>query len=158
MHHYIYQVSLEPIPQACRLTTFYFEGRPDLFPIANSISDLTDCQRAISDFEEWLRKNKLGVLSGKQLVLDADARDRYFSGRYQSFQHAAKALSRITKEQFLQGSEAENLLSDVNSCFTDRYDDYFLMDWGHPIPADTFFRNALPGVPYYIGGVLDYQY
>ncbi|WP_148509873.1 hypothetical protein [Hungatella hathewayi] len=158
MHHYIYQVSLEPIPPSCFLTAYFFEGRPDLLPIANTISDIADCRQAKSSLGEWLTENRLGTLSQEQFTLTEDAKKRYFSGRYRFFRQAAKQLAEITEEQFLQAGEAENLLCDVNRRFNERYDVYFLGDDWLPISADTFFRSALSATPYYIGGVLDYQY
>lgn len=51
----------------------------------------------------------------------------------------------------------ENLLSDLVSSFSDHRSSYIMEADNPPIPFDRFIRIATPGMPYYIGTILEYH-
>lgn len=58
---------------------------------------------------------------------------------------------------FMHHDYVEKLLSDLGSSFSQNRDSYIMESDGPPVPFDRFIRTAAPGVPYYIGAVIEYH-
>lgn len=55
------------------------------------MEDAEDRSGVIVRFGAWLKENRLGELDGETFTIDAQAADRYFEGRFASFQQAVTA-------------------------------------------------------------------
>lgn len=93
-------------------------------------------------------------------MVNAQAADRHFEGRFIAFQQAISALQQLDERQFLhEHDQVQNLIDNLSRTFTDKYDAYMLVSSSiPPLPMDEFIRKAQLNMPYYIGTVLDFCY
>ena len=128
MYHYILQVYQELHKENDWVTKEVFINHPDLIPI------------------------------GDPLPLAPDSRRHYFEGRYLEFKKNLKALDTVTEPLYIHDHDyVENLLSGLVSSFSDCRSSYVMESDNPPVPFDKFIRTAVPGMPYYIGAVLEYH-
>lgn len=160
MHSYIFQVFETPCPQKEWASEEIFREHPDALPVANGTSLVKDRSIAIAGLGKWLADNRLGKLSGEMFIVNAQAVDRRFEGRFSAFQRAISALQQLNERQFLhEHDQVQNLIDNLSQAFTDKYDAYMLVGGRiPPLPMDEFIRKAQPNMPYYIGTVLDFCY
>ena len=160
MHRYIFQVFETPCPQEKWASEEIFWEHPDALPVANATSPVENRADAISSLGKWLDDHQLGELSGETFMVNAQAADRHFVDRFPVFQRAISALQQVGEKQFVHEHDyVQNLITDLNRAFTDKYDAYILLGSDvPPLPIDEFIRKAQPDIPYYIGTVLDFCY
>ena len=91
MNNYIYELLQAPIPVSEWTVSWEYHEHPDAFPIADIVEDTKDRSGVIVRFGAWLKENRLGELDGETFTIDAQAADRYFEGRFASFQQAVTA-------------------------------------------------------------------
>lgn len=156
MQHYFYQLSRRAIPIEVWTSPLHFFFHPELLPVELSVSP-TDRENAIRGLGAWMQNYQLGQLTGESFLLNPEARDNYFAGRFRPFRQAIAALETVTEDQFIRRHElVNNLVSDLQQSFSNCFSDYILLDSDRPITMDEFMRIALPETPYYIGTVLEY--
>jgi len=160
MHSYIFQVFESPCPQKKWASEEIFWEHPDALPVANGTSPVEDRTIAIASLGKWLADNRLGKLSGETFMVNTQAADRHFEGRFIAFQQAISALQQLDERQFLhEHDQVQNLIDNLSRTFTDKYDAYMLVSSSiPPLPMDEFIRKAQLNMPYYIGTVLDFCY
>ena len=158
MYHYILQVHQEPHKENGWIAKEVFINHPDLIPIADHVETVYDRDSAIRHFGQWFTEHYMGVFSGDSFTLAPDARRHYFEGRYLEFKKNLKALDTVTEPLYIHDNDyVENLLSDLVSSFSDCRSSYVMESDNPPVPFDKFIRTAVPGMPYYIGAVLEYH-
>lgn len=158
MYHYILQVYHEPHKEEDWATEDDFIDRPDLIPIADHVKTVYDRDSALRHFEQWFHVHHMGTFSSSSFLLAPDARSHYFEGRFPEFRKNLKALEAVSETQYINGHDyVEKLLSDLVSSFSKCRDIYVMESDDPPIPFDRFIRTAVPGVPYYIGAVMEYH-
>lgn len=91
MHNYIYELLQAPAPADEWAKVWEYHEHLGTFPIANIVEDAEDRSGVIVRFGAWLKENRLGELDGETFTIDAQAADRYFEGRFASFQQAVTA-------------------------------------------------------------------
>ena len=158
MYHYILQVYHEPHKEDDWATEDDFIDRPGLIPIADHVKAVCDRSSAIRHFEQWFHAHHMGTFSGGSFVLAPDGRSHYFKGRFPEFRRSLKTLEAISETQYINDHDyVEMLLSDLVSSFSQSRDSYIMEYDDPPVPLDHFIRTAVPGVPYYIGAVMEYH-
>lgn len=160
MHNYIYQISEKRPQKGEWVTSEYLWKYPDFLSVADSVDDVLERAHVIGRFGSWLAQNHLGTMSGDCFILAPEAAERYFAGRFAAFQQAMSALQALNENQFLhEHCLIQNLINDLGRIFTDKLNAYVLLDdIEEAVPMDEFMRSAKAGIPYYIGGVLDYHF
>ncbi len=159
MHLYIYQVFREPRPKADWSTETNFINNPELMPYADYVSGSVDRNTALHVLGERLERHGFGTLSGSAFTLAPDAAQRYLKNRFEVFRKALDALNKVTEAQFIHSYQhVEGLFSDLHSDFSNPYSDYVMVADELPVPFDQFIRMAEPGVPFYIGSIMDCHY
>lgn len=156
---YIYELLQAPAPPDEWTTEYDFNESPGAFPIAERVNAVQDRETVIARFGKWLEENRLGVLDGETFIIDAEAADRHFEGRFAAFQKAVSALQMLNETQFIHDYDwVATLIDNLSKAFTQKYGDYVLWnDDMTPTPLDEFLRKAKPGARYYIGAVLKYK-
>lgn len=160
MYNYIYELLQAPAPSDEWSTEWDLAERPDAFPIATRIGHVDNRDDVIAHFGAWLEEHRLGTCANGVLSLNAGAADRYFEGRFASFQKAVAALQQLNEMQFIhEHDHVQGLINDLCETFTQKYGDYVLLDNGQTlVPLEEFLRTARPGEFYYLGSVLNYKY
>ena len=160
MYHYIYELLQAPVPADEWTGDWEYHEHPDAFPIADIVEDAENRAGVISRFGTWLKENRLGELAGETFTVNAQAADRYFEGRFTTFQKAITGLQQLNEAQFIhEYDRVQGLIFDLTESFTQKYGDYVL--WGdglEPTSLKEFLRKAKPGVRYCIGAVLAYKH
>lgn len=158
MQHYFYQVSKRRISPETRISPLHFFFHPEFLPFLDLSVSPTDRENALRKLGWWLEDCRLGQLTGDSFILNPEARDNYFFGRYTPFRQAVVTLESVTEKQFIRQPElVSNLISDLQQSFSNYYSDYILLDSDRPVTMDEFVRTALPETPYYIGTILEYD-
>ncbi len=158
MYYPILQVYTEPHSKREWATEDDFINRSDLIPIASHVKAVYDRDSAIRQFGQWIIKHHMGNFSGESFTLAPDARKNYFGGRFQEFRKNLKALDAVTESLYINDYDyVDNLLSELTSSFCNCRSCYVMESDDPPIPFDRFIRTAVPGMPYYIGTVLEYH-
>ncbi len=156
---YIYELSQSPRPADEWTTEYDFNESPSAFPIAERVGMAEDRDAVIDQFGAWLEEHQLGLLKGEMFLVDRQAADCYFEGRFTAFQQAVTALQALNEAQFIhEHDQVQKLINQLGETFTQKYGDYVL--WGDdmtPTPFDEFLRKAQPGQRYYFGAVFYYQ-
>ena len=157
---YIYELLQAPVPPDEWTTEYDFNESSGAFPIAECVNAVQDRENVIARFGVWLEENRLGLLDGEMFIIDTEAADRHFEGRFAAFQKTVSALQILNETQFIHDHDwVAALIDNLGKAFTQKYGDYVLWsDDMTPTPLDEFLRKAQPGVRYYIGAVLKYQY
>lgn len=160
MKNYIYELLQAPAPADEWTTAWEYHEHPDSFPIADIVKDVKDRSGVIDRFGARLKKNRLGELAGETFTVDAQAADRYFEGRFTSFQQAITELQQLNETQFIHEHDlVQGLIFDLAETFTQRYGDYVLWNVDlEPTPLEEFLRKAKSGNRYCIGAVLAYKH
>lgn len=158
MYNYVYELLQAPVPADEWATEYDLNERPSAFPIASRIGAATDRDAVIARFGSWLEERRLGWLDGDIFVIDPQAAERYFEGRYAAFQEAVSDLQMLNETQFIHDHDwVQALIDKLGERFTSRHGDYVLWDDDAPIPLEEFLRKAQPGQRYYFGAVFYYQ-
>lgn len=156
---YIYELLQAPVPPDEWTTECDFNESSSAFPIADWVNTVEDRETVFARFGAWLEENQLGLLDGEAFIIDTDAADRHFEGRFAAFQKAVSALQVLNETQFIHDHEwVAALIDNLGNAFTQKYGDYVL--WGDdmtPTPLDEFLRKAQPGQRYYFGAVFRYK-
>lgn len=159
MRNYIYELLQDPVPAEEWTGAWEYHEHPDAFPIADIVEEAKNRSGVIARFGAWLKENRLGELTGETFTIDAQAADRYFEGRFTTFQQAVTALQQLNETRFIHDhDQVQNLIFNLTETFTQKYGDYVL--WGdglEPTPLEEFLRKAQPGRRYCIGAVLAYK-
>ena len=160
MQNYIYELFQAPVPADEWTAAREYHAHPDAFPIADTVEDAEDRSGVIDRFGAWLKENQLGELAGETFIVDAQAADRYFAGRFAAFQQAMTGLQQLNEAQFIhEHDKVHNLIDGLIETFTQKYGDYVLWNGDLvPTPMEEFLRKAQTGVRYRIGAVLTYKY
>lgn len=160
MRNYIYELFQVPTPSDEWTVAWEYHEHPDAFPIADTVEDAEDRSDVIDRFGAWLKEKRLGELDGETFIVDAQAADRYFEGRFAAFQKAISGLQQLNEAQFIhEHDRVQGLIFDLIETFTQKYGDYVLWnDDLEPTPLEEFLRKAEPGERYYIGAVLAYKH
>ncbi len=160
MYNYIYELLQAPTSADEWTSEWELSERPEAFPVASRIGTVEDRAAVIARFGAWLEKHRLGMLTCEAFVINAQAANRYFEGRFAAFQQAMIALQQLDEAQFIHDHDrVQGLIHDLAESFTQKYGDYVL--WGdslEPTPLEEFLRKAQPGEQYYIGAVLSYKH
>lgn len=156
---YIYELFQAPRPEDEWATEYDLSESPSAFPIASRIGMAENRDAAIARFGTWLEEHRLGLLAGEAFIMDTQAADRYFEGRFAVFQKAVSALQELNEVQFIHDHDwVQALIDTLGEAFTSKYGDYVL--WGcdmTPTPLEEFLRKAQPGGHYCFGAMLRYQ-
>ena len=156
---YIYELFQAPRPEEEWTTEYDFDESPSAFPIAERVVLAANRDAVIAHFGAWLEKRRLGLWMGEMFLVDWQAADRYFEGRFASFQKAVSALQELNEIQFIHDHDwVQALIDKLGEAFTSKYGDYVL--WGDdmtPTPLEEFLRKAQPGQRYYFGAVFYYH-
>ena len=156
---YIYELFQAPRPEEESTTEYDFDESPSAFPIAERVVLAANRDAVIAHFGAWLEKRRLGLWMGEMFLVDRQAADRYFEGRFASFQKAVSALQELNEIQFIHDHDwVQALIDKLGEAFTSKYGDYVL--WGDdmtPTPLEEFLRKAQPGQRYYFGAVFYYH-
>ena len=156
---YIYELFQAPRPEEEWTTEYDFDESPSAFPIAERVVLAANRAAVIAHFGAWLEKRRLGLWMGEMFLVDRQAADRYFEGRFASFQKAVSALQELNEIQFIHDHDwVQALIDKLGEAFTSKYGDYVL--WGDdmtPTPLEEFLRKAQPGQRYYFGAVFYYH-
>ena len=156
---YIYELFQAPRPEEEWTTEDDFDESPSAFPIAERVVLAANRDAVIAHFGAWLEKRRLGLWMGEMFLVDRQAADRYFEGRFASFQKAVSALQELNEIQFIHDHDwVQALIDKLGEAFTSKYGDYVL--WGDdmtPTPLEEFLRKAQPGQRYYFGAVFYYH-
>lgn len=160
MSNYIYELLEAPCPADEWASSYDFYEQPNAFPIAGRVGEAEDRKAVIARFGAWLEEKRLGILDGEAFIIDTEAADRHFEGRFAAFQKAISALQMLNETQFIHDHDwVAALIDNLGKAFTQKYGDYVLWnDDMTPTPLDEFLRKSQPGVRYYIGAVLKYKY
>lgn len=160
MHSYVFQITEAPLDKNAWVTGEYLYEHPDFLPIADAVDNFESRDDAIQDFGSWLERNKLGTMFGDSFVLAPEAAEVHFESRFTAFRQALKALQGVNEEQFHHEHDlVQSRIDSLRQIFTNERDSYVLLaDRVMAAPMDEFMRNAKTGVPYYIGGVLDFHF
>lgn len=160
MCNYIYELLQAPVLAEEWTKAWEYHEHPDAFPIADMVEEAKDRSGVIARFGAWLKESRLGKLDAEAFTIDAQAADRYFEGRFAAFQQAVMALQQLNETRFIHDhDQVQGLIFSLTETFAQKFCDYVL--WGdglEPMPLEEFLRKAQPGVRYYIGAVLVYQY
>lgn len=160
MYNYVYEVLQDPAPASEWATEFDLSERPDAFPVADHIGTVKDRKAVIARFGAWLMEHRLGLLDGEAFIIDTQAADRYFEGRFANFQRAVTMLQQLNETQFIHDHDwVQKLIDLLCDIFTQKYGDYVL--WGDdmtPIPLEEFLRKAQPNKLYHLGAVFSYKH
>ena len=156
---YIYELLQAPAPADEWTTEYDFNESPSAFPIADWVNAAEDRETVIARFGAWLEENRLGFLNGEMFIIDKEAADRHFEGRFTAFQQAMTALQTLNETQFVHDHDwVQALIDKLGEAFTSKYGDYVLLgDDMTPTPLDEFLRKAQPGQRYYFGAVFRYK-
>lgn len=159
MHNYIYQITEELLAPKKWASEYIFMDTPELLPIADSVVVAENRSDAIQKLGAWMEENQLGSMIGESFILVQGAADHHFAGRFEPFHKAAAKLCAMSEQQFIHEQvQAEELIYSIRRSFCDPFEMYVLLDENAPpITMDEFMRTAVPGIRYYIGGVLDYH-
>ena len=156
---YIYELFQATRPEEEWTTEYDFDESPSAFPIAERVVLAANRDAVIAHFGAWLEKRRLGLWMGEMFLVDRQAADRYFEGRFASFQKAVSALQELNEIQFIHDHDwVQALIDKLGEAFTSKYGDYVL--WGDdmtPTPLEEFLRKAQPGQRYYFGAVFYYH-
>ena len=160
MHSKIFQIQSKPIDKDDYIT----ESRYDyddwfLREIADYVADIDEddqlfCIKWLSNINgiEVYLKNRTLVVSSKE---------KYFDGKYKTFQEELDRLKNISFSDFVSDStELRCRMYALKDSYDDKYGFYVDDDgeWGGLITLDEFVRNAKENITYYIGGVVDYHF
>ena len=156
---YIYELFQAPRPEEEWTTEYDFDESPSAFPIAERVVLAANRDAVIAHFGAWLEKRRLGLWMGEMFLVDRQAADRYFEGRFASFQKAVSALQELNEIQFIHDHDwVQALIDKLGEAFTSKYGDYVLwVDDMTPTPLEEFLRKAQPGQRYYFGAVFYYH-
>lgn len=154
MHSRIFQIEKESIPKEDYITA---DCIPDWFTysIADYVSD--DCDR--EDDINWLIESDLEDIAsviGDKLIFTSNTRS-YFKSNYDTFIRAAKELSEVTIDNFIEGHTVSTPLYRLKKSFDDGYGFYVYRD-NNLWTLDEFMRTVKDGEIYYIGGTVDYHF
>ena len=156
---YIYELFQAPRPEEEWTREYDFDESPSAFPIVERVVRAANRHAVIAHFGAWLEKRRLGLWMGEMFLVDRQAADRYFEGRFASFQKAVSALQELNEIQFIHDHDwVQALIDKLGEAFTSKYGDYVL--WGDdmtPTPLEEFLRKAQPGQRYYFGAVFYYH-
>ena len=86
MHCYIYELLQAPVPEEKWMTEWDIGEHPDAFPIADWVNTAENRADGIAHLGAWLERNRLGRYTDGAFSVDAEAADRYFEGRFLTFQ------------------------------------------------------------------------
>ena len=156
---YIYELFQAPRPEEEWTTEYDFDESPGAFPVAERVGLAEDRAAVIARFGAWLEEHRLGLLVGEAFIIDTQAADRYFEGRFAAFQKAVSALQELNEVQFIHNHDwVQALIDKLGEAFTSKYGDYVLLgDDMTPTPFEEFLRKAQPSQRYYFGAVFYYQ-
>lgn len=159
MHYYIYQIFQSKVPEHDWAPAWALEACPQFMAVADTIEPAKDRSSAIAHLGTWLKENRLGIYSQESFVVDTEATERHFVGRFAAFQQAIAALQTLHKTQFLhEHDRVQNLISGLCTAFSEKHDAYVLLENTlPPIPMDEFIRKARPNTTYYIGAVFNFH-
>ena len=156
---YIYELLQAPAPPDEWTTEYDFNESPSAFPVADWINAVEERGTVIARFGSWLEENRLSLLDGEAFIIDTEAVDRHFEGRFTAFQKAVSALQVLNETQFIHDHDwVAALIDNLGAAFTQKYGDYVLLgDDMTPTPLDEFLRKAQSGQRYYFGAVFRYK-
>ena len=155
MHDNIIQVSRKPIAPQDYIATWMYE---DGF-IGRVAEYVATCDRKKSLNWIFCAGEEFGVSYDAQAgtLTIADKR-AYFREKYDRFMHIAEKVGQISFGNFCTSDAlTETYMSLLRDSFDNERGLYVDSDEFGLITFDNFMRCAEPGVPYYIGNVLDYH-
>jgi len=160
MHRTIYQIMSAPISKNEHICESDFFDHWFTKSIADYISEDVNQDALIASFRE--RLEKLGSCKfdeeNTSFTLYAGFHESYFKHKYEKFKKQVESFEKITFQEFCHdNSRIDSLLSNLQSAFSESFEDYVSSDEFEPITMDEFLRTAEIGTPYFIGGVLDYH-
>lgn len=155
---YIYELFEAPHPKSEWISEYDFNEHPSAFTGADWVESVKDRDSVIASFGAWLEKYQLGLLKDEMFLIDRQAAERHFEGRFAAFQQAVTALQLLTETQFIhEHDQVQGMIDQVGRAFTQQYGDYVLQEGEAPMPLEEFLRKAQPGQRYYFGAVLSYE-
>jgi len=129
--------------------------------IADYVSEDVNRDVLIASFREWLENFGSCKFDEESASFTFYARfhESYFKYKYERFKKQVELFEKITFQEFCHdNSQINSLLSNLQSAFSESFEDYVSSDEFEPITMDEFLRTAEIGKPYFIGGILDYHY
>lgn len=160
MHHTIFQIMSTPISKADYISECNFYDHWFTKSIADYVSDDVNRDVLIASFRKWLENFGSCKFDEKSasLTLYAGFHESYFKYKYKRFKKEIASFEKITLQEFCHDHyRIDSLLSNLQSAFSESFEDYVSSDEFEPITMDEFLRTAEIGTPYFIGGVLDYR-
>ena len=143
---YIYELFQAPRPEEEWTTEYDFDESPSAFPIAERVGLAANRDAVIAHFGAWLEERRLGLWMGEMFLVNRQAADHYFEGRFAAFQKAVSALQELNEIQFIHDHDwVQALIDKLGQAFTQKYGDYVL--WGDdmtPTPLRNFCAKPSP--------------
>ena len=160
MHRTIYQIMFAPISRDEHICESDFFDHWFTKSIAGNVSEDVNRDVLIASFQKWLENFGSCKFDEKSasFTLYAGFHESYFKHKYERFKKEIASFEKITLQEFCHDhSRIDSLLSNLQSAFSESFEDYVSSDEFGPITMDEFLRTAEIGTSYFIGGVLDYH-
>lgn len=158
MHNTIYQIITFPVTSDEYLSESDFRENSFVGDIANYVSGNTNRDEEIKYLCESFVKNHIAVFSDdNSFRILSDGKTNYFKTAFERCIETIKLASEMTLEEFADAKKSFTLILDINNSYCNKFSDYVYSDVFGTIPLDEFIRKSIPGVQYYIGGILKYH-
>ena len=162
MHSRIFQISKNPIDEDDYIDADHYCGCDDEWFLASVADYVSDVDDRDAELDEWLsRFNGRGLeYDSEKETLSVIDRERFFAGKYAKFREMLQTLAGATLADF--SGEGNYIGMDVYR-LSASYEDKFAIyvdnteDGTGLNTFDEFVRHAEKGIPYYLGGVVDYH-
>ena len=93
---YIYELFQAPRPEEEWTTEYDFDESPSAFPIAERVGLAANRDAVIAHFGAWLEERRLGLWMGEMFLVNRQAADHYFEGRFAAFQMRSSLSTTMT--------------------------------------------------------------
>ncbi len=148
MHSLIVQLETELVPKDKFITEYDFEGDNFVGSVADYVSDEVDYEECVKWFVKSLPSDYIKY-NGQSIIFLPGFKVSYFKPRFEILK---KIVEELTLEDFITGL----LTYEIGELINDKYGFYVYN--GYWRTFDDFVRELIEGVPYYIGGILDYHF
>jgi hypothetical protein len=148
MHSLIIQLGETPISEDEFISEYDFEGDNFVGSVADYVSDEVDYEEYVKWFVESLPSDYIKY-DGQSIIFLPGFKVFYFKPRFEKLK---RIVGELTLEDFITGL----LTYEICELINDKYGFYVYN--GYWRTFDDFVQELREGVPYYIGGILDYHY
>ncbi|AEE97643.1 hypothetical protein [Mahella australiensis] len=148
MHSLIVQLGETPISENEFISEYDFEEGSFVGSVADYVSDEVDRQEYIRWFIDSLPSDYIKY-DGQSIIFLPGFKVFYFKPRFEKLK---KIVEELTLENFITGLSTYEISKLINH----KYGFYVYEEYWRTF--DDFVRELIEGVPYYIGGILDYHF